>query len=245
MSEAKMYTKLAKYYDKVYADKDYAGEAKFIEWVVKKHKTSKGKKLLDIACGTGNHIQYLKENFTITGFDLNPEMLKLARKKFPKVKFLKGNMKKLALNDKFDVILCMFAAIAYNLNYIELENTLKKFYDHLQPGGIVLFDLHIHEDYFLRDRVRVQTVVEKDLQLARISTSPAHKPILDLNMVFLIKEKGKVDFEIDQHQMGLFDVEKIKKSMSQVGFKAKVYAGFSEKELKKKQKSGAVFVGVK
>jgi len=30
-----------------------------------------------------------------------------------------------------------------------------------------------------------------------------------------------------------------------VGFKTKVYAGFSERELKRKQRSGAVFVGIK
>jgi SAM-dependent methyltransferase len=172
-------------------------------------------------------------------------MLKIAKKKFPKVKFLNGDMKKLALKDKFDVILCMFAAIAYNLTYTELESTLTRFYDHLQPGGILLFDLHVHDDYFLGDRVWVQTVLEKDLQLARISPSPEKKPILDLNMVFLVKEKGKVDFEIDSHQIGLFNVEKIKKIMMKVGFKTKIYVGFKEKELRKKQKSPAVFVGIK
>ena len=105
MSAGNFYKKLAKYYDKIYVEKDYAGEAKFMEWVVKKHQKGKGKKLIDIACGTGNHIQYLKNHYKVTGLDLNPEMLKLARKKVQDVKFIKGDMKKLALDEKFDVII--------------------------------------------------------------------------------------------------------------------------------------------
>ena len=245
MSDGNLYKKLAKYYDKIYAEKDYAGEAEFIQWVVKKHKKSKGKKLIDIACGTGNHIQYLRNYYTVTGLDLNPEMLKLARKKVPDGKLIKGDMKKLALTEKFDVIICMFASIAYNLTYDELENTLKLFYNHLQTGGIMIFDIHIHEDYFLGGQVWVNTVVEKDLQLARISPSPQKKEVLDLNLIFLIKEKGKIDFEIDQHHLGLFNATHVRKIMNNIGFKTKIYAGFNKKLWNKKMKSPLVFVGLK
>ncbi|WP_455392232.1 class I SAM-dependent DNA methyltransferase [[Eubacterium] cellulosolvens] len=240
-----MYKKLARYYDKIYAEKDYAGEAKFIEWVVKKHKQSKGNKLLDVACGTGNHIQYLMDHFTITGLDLNPGMLKLATEKLPDVKFVTGDMKKLAMKEHFDVIICMFASIAYNLTYADLEHTLKLFYNHLQAGGVVIFDLHIHEDYFLGDQVWVNTVVEKDLSLARIATSPKKKAILDLEHIFLVKDKGKFDFDIDKHQLGLFNAEKIQKLMKKLGLNPKLYAGFTKKTWTKKLNSPVVFVGTK
>ena len=245
MSEGKIYKKFAKYYDKIYAEKDYESEIKFVKWAINKHKTSIGNKLLDVACGTGNNTILLKDDFKTTGVDISPEMLKLAKKKLPGVKFIKGDMKNLALSERFDVIVCMFASIAYNLNYDELESTLKIFYNHLQPGGVVVFDLHIHDDYFLGDRVWVNTVVEKDLQIARISPSPQRKDVLDLNMIMLVKDKGKIDFEIDQHQIGLFNANKIKKVMSAVGFKPKLYAGFTNKTWANKMKAPVVFVGVR
>ena len=89
----------------------------------KKHKKSKGRRLLDVACGTGNHAFLLKKNYSIVGVDISNEMLKIARKKVSGVKILIGDMKKLDLKQKFDIIICMFSAINYNVTYEELEKT--------------------------------------------------------------------------------------------------------------------------
>ena len=212
MTEEQLFKKFAKYYDKIYADKDYEHEAKIIKWAVKKHKISKGKKLLDVACGTGSHAARLKNKFTITGLDINPEMLKLARRKVSRVKFIKGDMKTLALQDKFDVITCLFTSMTYNQNYEELENSLKNFFDHLKNGGVVIFDIGIHKDHWLGGSIWINTYSDKDLQLARISQSPPEPKdgIFEGKMIFLIKDKGKVDFEIDEHKLGVFEPEKIK-----------------------------------
>ena len=91
----------------------------------------------------------------------------------------------------------------------------------------------------------IETVVEEDLKLARISPSPQKKDVLDLNLIFLVKEKGKFDFDIDHHKLGLFKADKIKNLMNRLGFKTKIYAGFNKKIWNKKMKSPAVFVGVK
>ena len=247
MVSEELYKKYAKYYDKIYDDKDYKKESEFISWAVEHHKTCKGNKLLDVACGTGEHAKYLVDSYSILGIDISPEMLKLARKKVPGAEFKIGDMKTLALNQKFDIILCMFAAIAYNVTYNELNNTLKLFHDHLEPGGVLLFDLHIHEDYFLGGKVWVNTVVdiENDLQLARIAPSPLKKEILDLTLIFFVKDKGKLDFSIDQHQMGLFNVDRIRRLMTKLGYETTLYAGFSKKRWNKKLKSPVVVVGVK
>jgi SAM-dependent methyltransferase len=245
MSEGSLYKNYAKYYDKIYSTKDYESEMKFVKWAIHKHKTNNGNNLLDVACGTGNNTKYQVDMFNVTGLDISPDMLKIAKKKVPNARFIKGDMKTMALQDRFDVIICMFASIAYNLTYEELQSTLKLFYEHLNKGGIVFFDLHIHEDYFLGDRTWVNTYVDKDLKLARISQSPQKKDILDLDMVLLIKDKGKLDFDIDQHQIALFDVNKIKNIMQKEGFKVTVYAGFEKKLWRKNVPSPAMFVGVK
>ena len=42
MSHGQLYKKFATYYDKIYENVDYEGESEFINWAVKKHKTSPG-----------------------------------------------------------------------------------------------------------------------------------------------------------------------------------------------------------
>jgi len=97
MTQEQLYKKFAKYYDKIYEKMDYKKEAEFIKWAVKTYKCSPGNELLDVACGTGAHAHFLKNDFKITGFDINEEMLKIAREKVPDIPFIKCDMKKMDL----------------------------------------------------------------------------------------------------------------------------------------------------
>ena len=52
---------LAKYYDLIYSWKDYKKEVENINKLILKYKQSRGKRLLEVACGTGHHLQYFKD----------------------------------------------------------------------------------------------------------------------------------------------------------------------------------------
>jgi SAM-dependent methyltransferase len=247
MAEDELYKKLAKYYDKIYYEKDYKKEVEFINWAANKYKKTSGNNLLDVACGTCSHAVYLKDDYSILGVDLSSEMLELAKKKVKGMKFQVGDMKTLRLKKQFDVILCMFTSMAYNMDYAELENTLGNFYNHLLTGGVLIFDLGIHKDYWLGGKTWINTYVDENLQIARISQSPM-KPkdgIFESNMLYLIKEKGKVDFEIDEVRLGVFEPKKIQELMRKIGFKSYIYVNFTQKLWRKNIKGAVVFVGVK
>ena len=123
----------------------------------------------------------------------------------------------------------MFSAIHYNTTYSELEKTLKNFYNHLNDGGVVIFDFGLNKDNWIEGLVSVDTVVEENLKLARICQSHLEGTVFNANFVFLVKEKGKLDFDIDQHQLGVFEMEKTVEIMEKIGFKTSVYADFSKK----------------
>src|SRR6267378_382943 len=108
-----MYRQLASYYDEIYHFKDYQKEAQKIETLIQQHKKSSGDQLLDVACGTGNHIEYLKQHYTVEGLDSSSEMLRIARKKLPDVVFHLGEMTRFKLSTRFDIVTCLFSAIGH------------------------------------------------------------------------------------------------------------------------------------
>ena len=67
-------------------------------------------------------------------------MLNEARKKNSQVKFFQADMQSFSLNEKFGAIICFFNSILYNKNPEEMKTTLTNFYNHLEKGGILIFD---------------------------------------------------------------------------------------------------------
>ena len=78
-----MFTKSAAFYDAIYSFKDYAEESRLAEEFIRKYKISPGNSLLDVACGTGQHAQYLRENYQVAGLDLDAGLLEVARQRLP------------------------------------------------------------------------------------------------------------------------------------------------------------------
>lgn len=76
-----MFIKSEAFYDAIYGTmKDYAREAQLVHELIQQHKQSPGNALLDVACGTGRHISYLREHYAVEGLDLDEQMLEIARR---------------------------------------------------------------------------------------------------------------------------------------------------------------------
>jgi SAM-dependent methyltransferase len=245
MSEQELYRKFARYYDLIYKWMDYQGEAEFIKRVIDEFKKSEGDDLLDVACGTGNHAQYLQESFKIVGLDINKDMIDIAREKIPGMEFIQGDMKKLDLHREFDVIICLFSAINYHTTLNELEKTINLVYNHLKSGGIFIFDLGFCTENWEEGRMFVDAAVEGNLQLARISQSRLIDGVFNANFVFLVKEDGVMDFEIDQHQIGVFSTTDVEKIVTRIGFENHIYSDYNDLPWKEDSCDRPVFVCVK
>lgn len=77
-------------------------------------------KVLDICCGPGNLLELILRNFpelSVTGIDLSPAMIEIARERFPNGHFYELDMRAVdELNDQFDRICCSFG-----LPYIAID----------------------------------------------------------------------------------------------------------------------------
>lgn len=77
----KEYDKLSKYYDMLHNQKDYKSECEYFSKIINKNKKTKWNKLLDLACGTWEHIKLLKKDFDCEWLDSSKDMIDIARKK--------------------------------------------------------------------------------------------------------------------------------------------------------------------
>jgi dTDP-3-amino-3,4,6-trideoxy-alpha-D-glucopyranose N,N-dimethyltransferase len=202
-----MYGQLANYYDEIYHFKNYEKEAEKIERLIEQHKKSAGNHLLDVACGTGNHIAYLKQHYRAEGLDASPEMLKVARKKHPDISFHRGDMTSFKLNSAFDVITCLFSAIGHVKTKPRLRRAVRNMANHLQPGGLMILEPWITPANFRKGTVGFNSVDKPNLKIARINVGKVRGPISALEFHYLIGTPNKVQHIVDRELMGLWTHE--------------------------------------
>ena len=92
-----------------------------------------GADVLDVACGTGVLFpDYLERNVgSLTGVDISPEMVKIARSKFPQVQVYCADVEEADLRKKFDCI------VVYNAfpHFPDPEHLIGVLCNLLKPGG--------------------------------------------------------------------------------------------------------------
>ncbi|MGH7552651.1 MAG: class I SAM-dependent DNA methyltransferase, partial [Longimicrobiales bacterium] len=127
-----MFTKSARYYDALYSFKDYEEAARRIHETIQAVRPG-ARRLLDAGCGTGKHLETLRRWYDVEGADIGAELIEVARERLPEVPFHLQDMASLALPGRFDVITCLFSAIAYLKTTARLEQTISAFAHHLEP----------------------------------------------------------------------------------------------------------------
>ena len=92
-----------------------------------------GTDVLDVACGTGVLFpDYLKRGVaSLTAIDISPEMVKLARQKYPKVCVLCGDVEQTVFDQCFDVIM-IYNAFPHFPDPARLIGRLARW---VKPGG--------------------------------------------------------------------------------------------------------------
>ena len=85
-----------------------------------------GRTILQIGCGTGDLLNSLKPSFGV-GLDFSFEMIRRARRKYPKLRFVQGDAESIPLNQTFDYI--VFSNVVGDLSDIwqsfrELHNVV-------------------------------------------------------------------------------------------------------------------------
>jgi SAM-dependent methyltransferase len=210
-----MYRDLAEHYDRIYSSKDYAGESARLAEVIRKH-VPEAKFLLDVACGTGGHLEFLQQEFECEGVDLSEEMLAIARRKIPGVPLHAADMESLALGRRFDAVTCLFSAVGHLITVERLNRAVTRMAQHTAPGGALVIEPWITPEKWIVGRVGMDTFESEGVKIARISLS---EPVDRGRVVFeyLIGAGTGISHIKDEHKMGWFTHQEYLQAFRQAG----------------------------
>jgi len=138
------YEAIAPFYDDFTSHHDYELWLGNLLPELKRHGL-KGRRLLDVACGTGkSFIPMLERGWEVTASDISPAMVELARAKVGDAADLSvADMRDLPDFGEFDLVWCLDDAINYLLSSEELEQALGGMRRNLVPGGLLMFDVNV------------------------------------------------------------------------------------------------------
>jgi SAM-dependent methyltransferase len=204
----------ARYYDLLYYDKDYSGEAQFIQNLCQKYAPD-AKTILELGCGTGTHAILLAEDgYQIHGVDLSEDMLQAANNRraqlspeiCSRVDFSQSDIRQTRISRTFDVVISLFHVISYQTTNEDLHAAFATVKEHLKPGGVFIFDVW-YGPAVLNNKpsIRIKRLEDDAICVTRLA-EPVLYPnenLVDVNYQVFIRDKSSNEVEEvrETHQM--------------------------------------------
>ncbi len=203
-------------YDAIYAYKDYDGESAKIAALIRE-RCPGARTLLDVACGTGKHLECLQAEFEVEGVDLDEDLLAIARDRLGTVPLHAGDMRSFDLGRRFDAVTCLFSAIGHALDATELDAAVAAMAAHLRPGGVLIVEPWLEPDAWIPGRLHLLTVDEPDLKIARVTIPARRGAVSILAFHFLVASPAGVATYAEQLEHGLFTAEQMLAAFERAG----------------------------
>ena len=136
------YSEISEVYDFLLKHVDYERWYRYIREIIFMHMTDPGY-ILEIGCGTGKFgAKFSRDDFTIFGMDISPQMLNVARSRaFRNFHVFLGDVRRFCLARKFDFIFCVHDTLNYLLDVSDLKRAFSCVRDVMHEDSVFLFDL--------------------------------------------------------------------------------------------------------
>jgi SAM-dependent methyltransferase len=220
-----MYGRSARFYDALYGSRDYETAARSLHEKIQLLRPG-ARRLLDVGCGTGKHLQVLRQWYEVEGVDLNPDLLAIARDRLGDAALYQQDMVVMDTGRRYDVITCLFSAIAYVRTAVNLRRTVQRFRDHLETDGFVFLEPYFSPEQYWTDRVTLNVVDQPDLKIAWMYTStPPVDNVATIDIHHLVGTPQGVECFAERHEMGLFTPAEYAEAFERAGFNAEFDPG--------------------
>lgn len=212
-----------------------------IEKILKKYKV---KTVLDLTCGTGSQVFWLtKRGYKVTGSDISPGMLKIAKSKAYtekiSVRLLHGDMRTIKVG-KFDAAITIFNAIGH-LTKTGFEKAMRNIHGNLNDNGIYVFDI-FNLNYVMDNNNisklsldRVKTIGNIKLREIQHSIINSKGILISYTTYYIQKNSGKPKISKTVGTLQLYTATELRNILARNGFKVLDQYGingskFSEKK---------------
>jgi 2-polyprenyl-3-methyl-5-hydroxy-6-metoxy-1,4-benzoquinol methylase len=219
------------------AEKNYAGEAGILAELIRE-KQPKARRLLDVACGTGEHARHLAAlGFAIHGVDLEPQFIAIAQAKCPTATFGVADMTTLTLPEQYDAVLCLFSSIGYVRTIESLHQTIVRMATHLVPDGMLVVDPWFEPGQLTDRGVQIMTHETDSVVACRVLRTLISGNVSTLEMEYVIGRPEGIERYSERHELGLFTQIEIEEAFRSAGLTVERRRGVLRKR--------GVYVGLK
>ena len=142
----RQFDEIAFLYDELMAGVPYRGWVEYLQRILEHYKYQP-KTVLDLCCGTGSVSLILAGmDYQVSGIDISAGMIECAGSKAVgqglRADFHVQDAAELRLGKRFDLVVSLFDSLNYILDAAALQNAFYRVYEHLQPGGLFIFDMN-------------------------------------------------------------------------------------------------------
>lgn len=204
----------AHYYDLLYADKDYAAEARYVDSHIREHMP-RGKRILELGSGTGAHAEHLaRMGYSVHGIDVSERMLARSlerRAKLPSevaggLTFDIGDVRSARTGRHYDAVISLFHVVSYQSRNSDLDATFATAAAHLQRGGLFFFDFWYGPAVLMqRPAIRTKRLEDDLIRVTRTATPEmdVNENRVDVHYAIAIENKssGHVGHVQETHRM--------------------------------------------
>ena len=235
----KVFDHYARYYDLLYRDKDYRGEADFIIEQVRAHAPG-ARSILELGCGTGIHAQLIVEaGYAVHGIDFSEAMLASAQARRAglapelqgRLDFSQGDVRAFRSGRTYDVVISLFHVFSYQTRNADLQAAFATAAEHLAPGGVLVFDYWYGPAVLAqRPETRVKRLSDGDLSVLRIAESSLDDmaSTVDVNYETTVSVGETREVIRETHRMRYLFIPEIELLAAQFGFEPVVHQAWME-----------------
>jgi len=230
----KVFVHYARYYDLLYRDKDYRGEADFIISTLRRHAPG-AKRILELGCGTGIHAQMMAaEGYEIEGIDLSETMLNAARSRLStlpvdlqrRLRFAQGDVRSYRTAEKFDVVLSLFHVFSYQVSNSDLSAAFATAHEHLNTGGSLIFDYWYGPAVLSqRPETRVKRLRDDELSIVRIAEPRMDdmRNLVEVNYETIVRGSETMEIIRESHPLRYLFIPEIELLAKMNGFECETH----------------------
>lgn len=220
---------IADFYDLVYAGKDTAAEAAYVQRSLRRLGVADAAHLLEWGSGTGRHAAALSQlGYRVSGVERSPDMLARAQKLLPRhvgLDFRQGDLLDVpAGDDSYDALIACFHVISYLTSEAELARAFANAKASLKPGGVFLFDVwHGPAVLAQRPETRCASYADTARELIRVA-QPSHdseQHRIDVHYRYFHRLLGAPEWRLEEetHRVRYWFAEEIQRIAATAGLR--------------------------